>query len=190
MSGAAGSCRRRPSPSRSSRTRCCRAHTGCPGVAQALLAIRCGRRLGGDLAAASRRARAAVRPGARRALRAARQELGLRAGTGRALTMADRAAGDDHGRATRSAAEAADVVAEAVDHEEQQQHDADRAVALHRGQRDALPRTFSASDQSTWPPSSGRNGNRLITASTSETKPRKTSAIAGAGDDRFVRVLR
>ena len=38
------------------------------------------------------------------------------------------------------------------------------------------PRTFSASDHRTWPPSSGRNGNRLMTASISERKPRKTSA--------------
>src|SRR5947208_3379497 len=38
------------------------------------------------------------------------------------------------------------------------------------------PRRRAAFDHSTCPPSKGRKGNRLITASTSEMKPRKTSA--------------
>ena len=40
----------------------------------------------------------------------------------------------------------------------------------------ARPRTFSASAQKMWPPSSGRNGNRLMTPSESEiTASRKTA---------------
>src|SRR6202030_1450778 len=38
-----------------------------------------------------------------------------------------------------SARQAADVVAEAVDHQERQQHDADGAEAVHGGERDAPP---------------------------------------------------
>ena len=40
----------------------------------------------------------------------------------------------------------------------------------------AFPRTFSASAQKMWPPSSGRNGNRLMIASDSEISARISSA--------------
>ena len=40
----------------------------------------------------------------------------------------------------------------------------------------ARPRTFSASAQKMWPPSSGRNGNRFTIASESEMIARTTSA--------------
>ena len=52
-----------------------------------------------------------------------------------------------------------------------------------------FPRSFSASDQTMWPPSSGRNGNRFRIASASEKKPRNTSPKPGPGRDRFLRVL-
>ena len=42
----------------------------------------------------------------------------------------------------------------------------------------ARPRTFSASAQKMWPPSSGRNGNRLTIASDSEMIARTFSASA------------
>ena len=40
----------------------------------------------------------------------------------------------------------------------------------------ARPRTFSASAQKMWPPSSGRNGNRLMTPSDSEITASRNSA--------------
>src|SRR3954449_13055478 len=40
----------------------------------------------------------------------------------------------------------------------------------------ARPRTFSATAQKMWPPSSGRNGNRLTTASESEMSARTSTA--------------
>ena len=52
-----------------------------------------------------------------------------------------------------------------------------------------LPRTFSASDQTTWPPSSGRNGKRLTTASTSETSAEHDEREARAARDRLLGVL-
>ena len=73
----------RAAPSRSSRTRCCPAPTGCPSRLRRRY-WRLGAAGGWEEIALLRRARArgAVRPGARRALRAARQELGVRAAAG------------------------------------------------------------------------------------------------------------
>ena len=44
-----------------------------------------------------------------------------------------------------------------------------------------LPLTFSATAQNTWPPSSGRNGNRLMIASDSEIRPSTYERLRGAG---------
>ena len=51
------------------------------------------------------------------------------------------------------------------------------------------PRTFSASAQKMWPPSSGRNGNRLTTASESEISARMKSARGRVEGDRLARHL-
>ena len=53
----------------------------------------------------------------------------------------------------------------------------------------ALPRTFSASAQKMCPPSSGRNGNRLMTPSDSEMKARIDQRGAGRDLDRLARRL-
>jgi len=42
----------------------------------------------------------------------------------------------------------------------------------------ARPRSFSATAQKMWPPSSGRNGKRLTMASDNEIAPRRKSACA------------
>ena len=53
----------------------------------------------------------------------------------------------------------------------------------------AFPRTFSASAQKMWPPSSGRNGNRLMIASDSEISARISSARSSVEADRLARDL-
>jgi hypothetical protein len=48
------------------------------------------------------------------------------------------------------------------------------------------PRTFSASAQKMWPPSSGRNGNRFTTASDSEmiASTRRARVVSNSKDWR------
>ena len=53
----------------------------------------------------------------------------------------------------------------------------------------ALPRTFSASAQKMWPPSSGRNGNRLMMPSESEMKREDDERGRGVELDRLARRL-
>ena len=48
-----------------------------------------------------------------------------------------------------------------------------------------LPRTFSASDHSTCPPSSGRNGNRLIDREHQREEAEEHERVAGARGDRL-----
>src|SRR6476646_4120146 len=111
-----------------------------------LAAGRC-RRLGTDRAAATRRAGGAVRPGAARAPRPARQELGLRQPVRRLMSLLTPLI-------TRNRSSTIPT-------------ELKRYIASSEMR---LPRTFSASAQSTWPPSSGRNGNRLMTARMSDRK--------------------
>ena len=65
-----------------------------------------------------------------------------------------------------------------IDEQEDHEHEADHAGALHDANGIGRPRTFSASAQKMWPPSSGRNGNRLTIASDSEMIARTLSALA------------
>src|SRR5664280_3437089 len=125
------------------------------GAAQALLASGRRRQLGGDLAFAPRRGAATVRPGAGRALRAAGQELGVRAPAGelrpapqpprRPMLLLTPLITRKNSRTIPT--------------------ELKRYIAASEMR---LPRSFSPTDHSTCPPSSGKNGNRLITASTSE----------------------
>ena len=165
-SGGAGSCRPPHARSRSSRTRCCPCALAAVGLRRPYWRFGAAGELGRDLAAAS--------------------GVEVEALFGPAL--AERLGGRSRRAGCACAAgQTADVVADAVDHEEQQQHDADRAVAVHRHQRDALAPHLLRERPEHVPAIERQEREQVDHREHERDEAEEDERVAGARDDRFVR---